>query len=445
MIDKAKFSSHRKNWNCFSKIDILGEFEFYTLAISLDSLNITEVDGVDFSILNQPSSLSMSEYSRLKKVLTLATHEFTHYLDGTASLWGMEHLTRIDEAAKSRDGDENSYFKLKSLYDYIRRLRLPTYYSTVEKDVQHDQPWKMHLTGGREFRSDGTLSDRPILFGRFLNAQSENIARSPISILSLLETSAMAQELEVKLKLASRLDDDSRIVELAQIKRDSIQFIYNKNLTEYSVCAHLVANSIDCPDLIVALRMSAIIARFVLNSTSTTFDTARQHLSVWSKIVNKGGDHAELALLRHALKHRNHGALFYIIALMLPRNSGDTPQALFSGFSNSLNLLGIAYMDTLAKSEIKMRELAKQLAKSELQSLKVIAVASALNFTLLKGMPLSRNFERLSLPPVFLSNMESYQFGATEANSMRNFDLEASYEELISVQIAVENFAEACL
>lgn len=445
LIDQREFRNARDRWNCFSKVDILGSFDFYTLTVSLDALSPVDVVGIstsDFDV-SDGQSISMAEYERLKKVLPLVAHEFTHYLDGTATLWGMEHLCRINEACTVPRASVKDFYKLKSLYDSVRRLRLPSYYTTVEKDASAKRPWSLSFTSGREFTSQGHLGDRPIVFGRFLNAQRENLARSPISILSLLETSAMAAELEIRTATAQRLGPE-RVVEHRLISDDVIEYIYNKNLIEYSVCAHLVANTAECRDVFMAFRMSAFIARFVLNASASTFENAREKLARWAREMDLPVNSTEVILLKRALKHKNHGALFYILATTLPKNSSDSFDLFIAGFKASLGLVGIDFDETLERAERGVNEFARKLENSPLQSLRLIAASGIVNFKELQAMSASRRFEKLNLPPVFLGDMSQYQFGL-KTNLLQTFDLEASYVELIALQIRAENLAEACL
>lgn len=445
MINAEDFKDTRGRWNCFSKVDILGSFDFYTLTVSLDSLASEEVRSItlaDCEGAGKPK-LSMAEYERLKKVLPLAAHEFTHYFDGTATLWGMRHLSKLNIASQVHPASEKDFHQLKSLYDHVRRLRLPNYYTTVDKRVSSARPWILTLTGGREFTSGGTISSRPILFGRFFNAQHEPIARSPISIISLLETSAMATELEVRMALAKRLGDE-RLVEERQISNETVAYIYNPDLTEYSVCAHLVANTTNCPDILVAFRMAAFVARFVLNCTQSIFETAARHLKSWAEAIGLPNDSSEFTLLRHAMNNGNHGALFRMITAGLPVNVNGSPYEFAAGFQRSLSILGIRFVDALTSAGVEIARLAEAIEGGPMDSLREIAKAGLNNFSKIKGDPFSRPIEKMNLPPVFLGDLSQHQF-QLNGNSLEALDLEKSYSELVELQLRCERFAEACL
>lgn len=445
MINLLDFQKTRKRWNCFSQVDILGSFDFYTLSVSLDSLTPKDVDEIKLPISseNENQPITMTEYERLKKVLPLAAHEFTHYLDGTATLWGMEHLSKINSASEVSLASEKDFYRLKSLYDHVRRMRLPNYYTTIDGNVDSSRPWLLHMTSGREFSSEGYLGERPILFGRFFNSQKQAIARSPISIISLLETSAMAEELSMRISLAKRLDSE-KVIEEKLISNEVVTYIYNPNLTEYSVCAHIVANSTNCSDIFVAFKMSAFIARFILNATAKTFEIARLNLKNWADFMGLKQDSQNVTSLRYALKHKNHGALYYMLAVALPKNPEGSPTQFASGFHKSLSIVGIKFTESLAMADREFKQLAKKLETSPLETLRLVAKSSLENFIKMDRGPLSRPIDKLNLPPVFLGDLSQHQFKLND-NSLHDFDLEESYEELVRLQLRAENLAEACL
>lgn len=445
-IDVEEFRTLRDRWNCFSKVDSLASLDFYTLTICLESINPDEITGISLADIDGRGKphVSMLEYERLKKVLPLVMHEFAHYYDGTSTLWGMQHLSMLNQAATVPASNESEFYRLKRLYDHVRRFKLPSYYTTVEKGTKPSQPWGLTLTGGREFTSEGTLSPRPIVFGRFFNSEHEPIVRSPISILSLLETSAMETEFVTRMALSQRLGEE-RLVEERQITQEALDYIYNPGLTEYSVCAHLVANTINCSDIMAAFRMAAYLARFVLNCPASAFDTARANLDQWAKVTGLPHGSEEITLLRHAMKNGNHGALFRMLVAGLPRNIDVyNPTEFGLSFNRSLNILGLRFVQVLDKAQAEIQQHAKQLESSPIDSLRVIAKAGLENFIATGGNIFARDIEKMHLPPVYLNDFSQQQF-KPEQNMLSTFDLEKGFLELAKLQTRCENFAEACM
>lgn len=124
-LKKRKKTSER--WNCFSKLDVLGSFDFMTLTISLDSLNINDFNHLgslllrcDYKdgILNR--NLEYDLYEALKKLYGLSFHEYTHFVDFTATVWGASFLLSLNEAYLTNHEifgtKESEYHKAKCFF-----------------------------------------------------------------------------------------------------------------------------------------------------------------------------------------------------------------------------------------------------------------------------------------------------------------------------------------
>ncbi|MDH4396552.1 MAG: hypothetical protein QE278_12810 [Limnobacter sp.] len=77
--------------------------------------------------IQEGTTLNFAEYERRKKVMTLAAHEYTHFVDATSSIWGMRHLSRVNACHSVDSAYEAEFFVLKDTYDYMRSIRLPDY------------------------------------------------------------------------------------------------------------------------------------------------------------------------------------------------------------------------------------------------------------------------------------------------------------------------------
>lgn len=201
-----EFKAKTKKWNQFAKVDTLGAFDFYTSLISLDALSATDISSIrsafphqgDIVAAFEANKFSPEHYALLSKVLPLAAHEYTHFVDSTSTLWGLHHLRKMNEAYLADDrlgGKEADFYKAKNFYDHVRGIRLPDYYTVINPNAENSRPWRSEITIGTIFSKLGELSDRPVLFSRFSNCHDEPLVRSPISTVSILEASAMAQEM----------------------------------------------------------------------------------------------------------------------------------------------------------------------------------------------------------------------------------------------------------
>jgi hypothetical protein len=271
----SDFKQKTKRWNCFSATDTLGSFDFYTSTVSLDALTFTDVvsaQGEFSSFLRRKhkdhtATIESNAYTTIEKVLPLASHEYTHFIDATSTIWGLRHLLMMKEAYEADDrkgGTEVGFYRAKIFYDHIRMLRLPDYYTLRDGLAPNSTPWQYQFSAGRLFTSQGQTSDRTVVFTRFLNSSGDFIVRSPLSTVSLLEASAMAQEIFIAMFLLANTDPEFRAVEGSLYSARLMKYLYRPDITEYSVCVHLVANMLRLTDPASAFQICARLVNVVL-------------------------------------------------------------------------------------------------------------------------------------------------------------------------------------
>lgn len=321
-----------------SKVDLLGSLDFWSLTISLDSLHPRDTDGLTVKDIfsDETPTLDFTEYKRRKKVLPLAAHEYTHFVDATSTLWGLKHLSYINDCNINEKGDETQFHLLKRSYDYMRSIRLPDYYTTVSSTVPTNRPWRSDTTSGVIFSSEGKLTDRPIVFVNFNNENGKRFVRSPLSMISLLEASAMANEIEVRSTLIQRLTKDERLIEQHHFNEELLSYIYNPDITEYSACFHLLANSQNEKDIGIASKCTGILVRTILNVPEIAFSTAANNISAYADAIKHDINHLAVQRIQMAMNYKNRGALFFLIVTLLPMGSTINEHAFFKGLEAAL-------------------------------------------------------------------------------------------------------------
>lgn len=434
-------------WNCFSKVDTLGSFDFWTLTVSLDSLMPNHVLGIDAADFpqNKTIELDMADYERKRKVLPLAAHEFTHFIDATATVWGINHLLKLDEVYSASISNEGEFVKLKRTFDYMRLIRLPKYYTTVDKAAPSTKPWRSNVTNGLLFNKDGSIGDRPVIFVRFWNSDGASLARSPISMVSLLEASAMSKEIEIRIELLRKLPAAERLVEERLMNDELMDYIYNKEITEYSVCFHLLANVVGSSDLGVTSRAVGLLVRIILNMPDVAFVTAGKGVSAFADKIKIPYDSLEVVRLKQSLEQRNHGAMFFLLVVLLGQGGLNS----LTKFRLSLN----AALKSIGLSSEKLRRAAveevsgavKSLRNSKSSSLRAMADASLKNFNSIYPNNLHYPLSSLSLPSAVLGDLSVYSFQGAQDNLLKDYDIDQAYGELLEGQDKAEVFAEGCV
>lgn len=446
-LSQLKETSSR--WKILSKVDQLGAVDFWTLTVSLDSLVPQETSGLTVKDIQSADSpiLNFSEYQRRKKVLTLAAHEFTHFVDATSSLWGLRHLAFINACDELDMRDERQFHALKDSYDYMRSIRLPDYYTTVDRNLPTHRPWRSDVTSGVLFSKEGKVTDRPVIFVNFSTADQKRFVRSPLSMVSLLEASAMAKEIEVRFGLLQRLAENERTVELRQVNEELFSYLYNPKITEYSACFHLMANVQNEKNIETVSRGVGVLARTVLNVPVIAFNTAVKNVQAYSSAMNLAINDLEVERIRLALEQCNRGALFFLIAVLLPKKILQSQKNFYVGLETALKKIGLSFEKLRRAAFEEAKVLQNTLVKSNLASIKVLAKCGHDNFTQIFPNGLNYQLEKFSLPPALHGDKEMtpYTFNPSEHNPLARFDIGAAYDELIQCQLRAENFAEACI
>ena len=440
----SDIKNSRARWSFLSKIDTLGSLDFWNLTVGLDSLQSEDTQDLDISALQSTATLEMRDYQRYLKVFPLAVHEYAHFVDATSTLWGMRHLQMLDNCQKVPADDESAFHVLKSTYDIIRLIRLPDYYTVVEKNAGTGRPWRTNFTSGVMFNPDGSIGDRPILFVRFWNSDKEPIVRSPISLVSLLEASAMEREIHCRAMLLRRLPLDERLVEHKLAGEELLDYFYNPHLTEYSVCFHLLGILQGGTDLATISIYTGMLARLMLNVPEIAFATVLKNIRQYSDRLNLPKNHPSALRMERAMKMHDRGALFYLISLFLPKNALNGAPIFLKGVDASLKTFGLSLEKLRRGACTEMEALAVALGKSDNPAIRALSKAGHHNFNILSPNPLSYPLEELALPPALLGDLTPYYFSQREENILRDYSLDDNYENLIQAQIRAENFSEAC-
>lgn len=452
-MDFATYKAKTKDLNILARSDVLGSFDFFTTIVSLESLVSADLDAYPatsmLEVIKQGAKLSKKQYQSMAKILPLALHEFAHFFDATSTLWGMKHLQLMNRAYlcdDRRQDNEANFYRAKQFLDHIRRIHLPRYY-TVVMPSPPVRPWRADLSIGQLFDSAGRLSGRRIVFQRFQNASGDLLVRSPISQLSLLESSAMAQQILLHAFLVERLDGDYGLVERRDFATRTLDYLYKKELTEYSVCVHVVANKLGCSDGVASFAASALIVRIVLNLPAVAFDDLSKATDLMDRIgFPKDGAYAEFEkALRDGLRHLDLGTMFYLIARCLPGEPGLLPSGAANVVQAAAERLGlnIAQMHEIALHEAK--SIGEELGGSSIATLAMLGPLALHNMTSIKYERSLLDFSALHLPPALLGDSAQVRLLGDVKSPLSEVDLDSVFSELYEGQRWVERFSEACV
>lgn len=449
------FKAKTKKWNHFAQVDTLGSFDFYTSLLSLDGINeadILAMQGVfpgqlDVETFAKAKKLTAEQYALLSKVLPLAVHEYTHFVDSTSTLWGLRHLKQMNDAYLSNDkkgGKEIDFYKAKNFYNHVRGIHLPSYYTLKHPETSNIRPWRSEITIGRVFSSQGEISQNTVLFSIFSNLYDQPLVRSPISTVSLLEASAMAQETLIHTALIAFTDEDFRIVEGANFATRLLDYLYNPEITEYSVCAHVVANQLNCKDVLSAFMVCAAITRIVLNFPRTAFEAVAEACPI-AEILRIPSDHDFNNAIVDGIKNYNLGVIYYLLCNALPKNSHESRQKLAAGIVSAIQAIGVDF-DTISNdAQCEAKALFESINTGGIEAISTLATAGYENFNRIGFNGINLEFKNICLPPALMGDSSKCLLFGKNNNLLANFDIDECFDELYAGQLWVERFSEACL
>lgn len=336
-----------------------GSYCFFSQCIELNDLEIKDL------LAFTDTSKSIDEnHQAVLKFAPLLNHEVKHWYDAHSTLWGLRFLSDIYhcrndlyEAEQSGIATELPHFyRQLELFDRVQYIKFPQYYSTVNQKVNTSAPWKYAYSAGIMFNKYGKPTDRNLFFTRFSNENGELIARVPFSLCSLLESSAVAQELNVKVRIIGMIEDPvSRKIENDKLLKETMADLYNENLVEYSVVAHKISNSFTISDAIEAYNIAAKLTRLILNLPDDII------MSLKPKDMLNPSFEYFITPYENALKYVDHGAIFSLLVDSLYSEyqlkglqvtSDNIEQLLAETFKRHLNLTLLEVFES-SKEEVK--------------------------------------------------------------------------------------------
>lgn len=234
------------------------------------------------------------------------------------------------------------------------------------------------------------------------------------------------------------------MIESFQLQRESLSFIYNHDLTEYSACAHLVANIHGFTDIAVAYRVCEKIATVVLNFTNECFEEI-SFSSLARKTLQINTNKSLEAVCKNSIKFRDRGYIFYLICLLMPKGNCEHSEEILRGISASLEAMGLKYHNVIMAARREVEIASKTLSKSPIKSISKLSGSLLKNFDQkMEAKQGMYDFSSFDLPPVLLGDCETVTANPGVNNALREFDIEAAYNELVEGQLWVERFSEAC-
>lgn len=446
---KERYRSTQKQGNFF--YDSLGSYCFYTQSVDLSGITADDLRqaarlGSAYKD-NRGSPLPEDLYSKLKKIHPLSAHEYTHFLDSTATVWGLDLLVSLYRSYGVGD-NESEFFHAKDAHEKIESIKMPSYYSLVDASVSPTQPWKYSISSGSIFDKNGKPSKRQIPFLRFSNSNDVFIARVPISLLSMLEASSTFQELRIHAALIQELSGDTQAVENVAFGRNFMNRLYDSQLTEYSVCTHLVANWHGINDAMIAYFYSSMLSRFCLNISFEDISQFSIIDAVATSLHLDGSPqrHEIIERLNSSLAAGDRAVLFFVLARTceLPSTKSNSAE-IRDILSRACQMFGLELRLLEEASQETFFELHKQLL--DLPNVPPELAASCLHNFKTQGeiFNVEFDFPSLELPPAMYGDCNPRPSLVGRSNVFKDFDAWQHFLNIEPRQEWMRQFSGACL
>lgn len=261
---KLDFLNNIPKWKIFPSVNTLGYFNPIGNFIYLDEFE----DDADFKKCSANPSLDKNRFS-------VYVHEYQHYIDQISTLWGIKNIYKIYESFDAVfKNNEFVFYKHRDLILNLKRDYFLDYYTVKYNHVEGDfkNRWKFQIKSGIRFDFNGNVNeDFPIPFMTFASHDDILISRVPISVVSLLETTATNAEFEYLISEAVKLDSPYREIQINAISKKLESKLYHPDLTLYSAAVHLTAVQLEITDPILGYKISSVFAKIALNLPSKLF------------------------------------------------------------------------------------------------------------------------------------------------------------------------------
>jgi|GEM_PF-6661209 len=450
---KERYVTIRDRHRCFSP-ETLGSYNFFTQIVEFTSLSEVDLDKLvelyrEHKESGNTIQFSDELYSLVVRVHPILAHEYTHFIDATSTVWGLRLLRDI-YFAYNIQANESQYFHAKHAADQVKKIKMPSYYSTSEESVSVDVPWRYQITCGSIFDQNGHPSKRQIPFLRFLNSSNEPFARCPISLLSMLEASATYQELNSFSAALRLLPEDKKLVENALLEERFLKRLYNRNFTEYSVCTHFVANWHAIKDAAPAYHLTAAFVRLSLNIA--TSDISKFSISKEVSSIIFPGQFPQRNEVEEkfnaSLKEGDRAVLFTVLVRVMkaifPLNK-SFKEAYRDVLASALQHFDLELSDIESNSRSEYLKL-----HEEFRGLKLVpeALSNAIfhNFNTFDEIySPDIKFPQMQLPPAFYADLKQRPSFLGQSKNFGTFNLEDHADALYPHVMWMTDFSDACI
>ncbi|MCK9490746.1 MAG: hypothetical protein M0Q24_01540 [Sulfurimonas sp.] len=232
--------------------------------------------------LNSTSEISKKEFDAMMNIHSILWHEYTHFLDHSTTLWGLEYNIRtLNLYSAIREKNDEEYiddryevFCLNLAEERLHKLITKHKSSTNEYTVGYRLNYDKELGVYAQYSLyDKTTAIKDTIFNIDM---ADPVCEVPLSMLAVIEANAYAQEILFKFNTIKRYKINEK-EEIKKLREELNNDINNCEMSEYTIMIRHALQVFPCLDFIKVLEIVSAVSRLVLNMPIFLFGTVNHH------------------------------------------------------------------------------------------------------------------------------------------------------------------------
>lgn len=318
-----------------STAKIHGHYDFFTGLITLDKFTENDLPLIESALIKSPPPTNTPDAISLRDIRALIKHEVTHFLDHLTTIWGIEFLyrrSRLVESLMHVGADVQQPLGVYLLN--ATELQMHADLVKVHKDIAFDEcdVVRHQLVRSKLYG--------PIIIVKFFQ-NDVLVCDVPLSMLSLLEANALANEYLSRFDDLIHMDQEARVIAEKAVERRLHKILNEPDLAEYSVLIRLAKIHFTFFDSRQLLSYMSILVNFCLNASISSLGTITENIRHSFENKNIGdGIWADLCrgMSRHVIAFKTIMFMYNWIHTSLPEKSKNLVRLMVSDPYDAIEL-----------------------------------------------------------------------------------------------------------
>lgn len=261
----------------------IATYNHLSYQVELYKFGSSFIDNINSTLsLDSKGDISQSEFDTLMNIHSILWHEYTHFLDHSTTLWGLEYNIRtLNLYSAIRENKHEEYIKDRygvfclnlaeeRLHRLIRKHKKSTSKYTVGYRLNYDNDLGVYA---QYSLYDKTTAIKDSLFNIEI---ADPVCEIPLSMLAVIEANAYSQEILFKFNCIKRYKTNEEI-EIEKLQEELNKHIADCEMSEYTIMIRHALQVFPCLHFSKVLEIVSAVARLVLNMPMFLFGQIHQY------------------------------------------------------------------------------------------------------------------------------------------------------------------------